>query len=135
MFRPQPLAQRSIVLDAVLDAVARASPGAFSQGQRDRPGGAGEIDKHLDALIDIVRRSTATRIEPYLAQILEDICSKCPHQSPSTHCSLRAAGLCQLYRHAATEVSAIAGALKEIRDPDYYEMHSPAMTAFLRNQN
>jgi hypothetical protein len=128
-------AHRSLVLHAVLDAVARASPGAFSQGAWDRPGGAGEIDKHLDQLVEIVRRTTATRIEPFQVQVLDDICSTCPHQLPSTHCPLRFARQCLLYQNIAEAVEAIADGLHEIGDARYYEMHSPGMTAFLRNQN
>ena len=127
--------QRSIVLDAAFDAVSRASPGAFSQGQRDRPGGADEIDKHLDALVAIVRRTTATRIEPFMTQILDDVCSKCPWQASGTHCGLRSARQCLLYRNVGIVVGAIAEALREIGDGEYWELHSPSMLGFLRNPN
>src|SRR4051812_9569112 len=56
---------------------------------RSFPGGLRDLDRHVDALIDIVRRSTAGRIEPYLAQILEEICPTCQYQCPSGYCPLR----------------------------------------------
>ena len=130
-----PPAHRSLVLHSVLDAVAKASPGAFSQGHWERPGGAGEVDKHLDQFVEIVRRTTATRIEPYQVQVLQDICSTCPHQFPSTLCQLRSAGQCLLYQNIAAVVDAIADGLHEIGDARYYELHSPAMTALMRNPN
>jgi hypothetical protein len=122
---PTPLTnlQRRDVFAAVFRALRATSPALFADGELNRPGGLVEIEAHLGALVDIVRRSTARLIEPYLAQIFEDICKKCPHQFDSTYCPLRSIGGCVLSSQTATIVAAIAGALREMGDLAYTGLH------------
>jgi hypothetical protein len=115
--------QRRVVLASVREAVASSWRGAFSDGERARPGGVDEIEARLDPLIDIVRRTTATRIEPFLVQILDDICDKCPHQLPSAHCPLRYQKRCVLYECAPAIVSAIGETLAELGDEEFLRTH------------
>ena len=107
--------------DQILTAVHAAVRSSHSPGEADaRPvEGAETIDTHLDALVNIVRRSTAQTIEPYLAQILEDVCCRCRHQSVSGYCPQRAAGPCVVFRFVAPIVRAIQGALHEMGDEEY----------------
>ena len=65
------------VMDAVEQDLRAADPRLFNDPQRSG-GPMGEVGRHLDGLVDIVRHATATRIEPYLAKILDDICEKPP---------------------------------------------------------
>lgn len=81
--------------------------------------GAAVLETHLDALLEIVRRSTAEAVEPYLSQILDDICSKCPHQTVSGYCPQRTAGPCVVFRFAEPVVRAIGRALREMGDEQY----------------
>ncbi|HEY8747636.1 MAG TPA: hypothetical protein VIM11_06670 [Tepidisphaeraceae bacterium] len=79
-----------------------------------QPGGLAQLDHHVNELIPIVRRSTATRLEPYLAQILDDICTRCPLQEPSAFCALRHEGTCIFFKRAGTIVAAVRRALREV---------------------
>src|SRR5215207_10100514 len=92
-----PPSKRAIVREAAFDALATACPGSFSDDRWRRPGGIVEVEKHLDQLIEIVRRTTAAQIEPYLVQILQDICQTCSHQEASGYCSLRGIRQCTVY--------------------------------------
>ena len=123
MSTPLPPSKRSVVLETVYDALATANRGSFSQERWNRPGGVLEVEQHLDQLVDIVRRTTARRLEPYQLQILEDICARCPHQESCGYCSLRKIHQCVLYECASALVEGIAAALVEIEDPDYLEAH------------
>ena len=117
---PDPISpvQLAIVRDAVRDALSHSSSSATSSPAVQH--GADRVsEENLDPLIAAVRRTTATRIEPFVAQVLRDICRKCPFQFPSAHCSLRCAGLCTLHADAVTAIDAIANALIEIGDPVY----------------
>jgi hypothetical protein len=90
------------------------------QGHSD---GVSLIDEHLDALIEIVRRTTATRIAPFQVQIMWDICEKCRYCFPSQYCPLRHMRLCALYAHAEALIEAIAAALRESKDAPYLSTH------------
>jgi hypothetical protein len=122
---PTPLtpAQRRHILAEIASTLHPPSPALPTQEEVQCACGLAEIETHLDALVDIVRRSTATTTEPYLAQIFDDICNKCPHQQPSTHCPLRLTGKCQLCRQTAAIVAAVAIALVEMDDPEYTQRH------------
>jgi hypothetical protein len=126
MMQPTPLTteQRRDVFAAMVRALRASSSALFAEVEVNQPGGPAEIETHVNALVDIVRRSTATSIEPYLAQIFDDICKKCAHQFASTYCPLRSMGGCVLCSHTATIVAAIAGALREIGDANYAGRHS-----------
>jgi hypothetical protein len=82
-----------------------------------------ESEDRIDQLVNIVRQTTAKRIEPYLFQILEDICPRCPAQYPNGWCLLRVLNKCALYSCAAEIVTAIAEELKAISDPEYLSIH------------
>jgi hypothetical protein len=86
--------------------------------------GARLIETHLDALVDMVRRSTATTVEPYLAQVHEDVCSRCTHQDVSGFCAQRVPGPCAVYRFAEPIVRAVGRALAEMGDEQYLAVHS-----------
>ena len=109
--------QHERVLTAVHSAVSTAYPLAEAQA---RPvGGSETLDTHLDALVNIVRCSTARTIEPYSAQILDDVCAKCTHQTVSGYCPQRAAGPCVVYRFGGPIVTAIQGVLHQIGDEEF----------------
>jgi nucleotide-binding universal stress UspA family protein len=103
--------QRINLLSAVADAVRRADADRPHGRGPDEPAVLAEVEKNLDTLVTIVRRSSADTIEPYLAQIQEQICNRCPNQLPSGHCPLRTCGECAFYRNANHVVRAIAGVL------------------------
>jgi hypothetical protein len=86
--------------------------------------GAKLIEEHLDALVEIVRRSTATAVEPYLAQIHEDVCSRCTRQEVCGFCAQRVPGPCAVYRFAGPIVRAVGRALAEMGDEQYLAAHS-----------
>ena len=107
-------AERRLLLDEVHDALRQDCPDVLNRSKSLPRGGLADLDKHVEELVRIVRRSTATRIEPYLAQILDDICAKCPYQQPSAFCPLRHEGTCMLYRCPGPVIAAVRRALREI---------------------
>jgi nucleotide-binding universal stress UspA family protein len=118
--------KRARVIRAIDRALREACPQAFAAGETDRPGGLADLYAHVGALVQIVRRSTTHRLEPYLAEILEDVCANCAHQDASGFCPLRQGGTCVLYANAGVVVEAIAGALREMHDEPYQAVHAPA---------
>lgn len=90
-----------------------------TEGESRSAEGAAVIENHLEELVGIVRRLTAEGVEPYLNQLVDDICSKCPDQTVSGYCPQRAAGPCVLYRFAGPIVAATARALREMGDEEY----------------
>jgi hypothetical protein len=120
---PLTLAQRRQILAEIARAINLDSPSATAVDQVGSGSGLAEIETHLDELVNIVGRSTATTVEPYLAQIFDDICNKCPHQHPSTYCPRRRTGRCQLCRNTAAIVIAVGRALAEMGDPEYAQRH------------
>jgi hypothetical protein len=99
------------IREAIHRALRQKCPDLFESGAADHAGGLEDLDAHLDDLVAIVQGTTATRIEPYLAQILDEICSKCGHQAPSGYCALRQRELCLLYAQAPAIIRAIASEL------------------------
>jgi hypothetical protein len=116
----QPLSaeQRYRILAAVYRDLFLSCPATAGEW-RTREGTA-VLETHLDALVDIVRRSTAEAVEPYLAQIHDDVCSKCPYQTVSSYCPQRVARPCIVYRLAQPIVKAIGSALREMGDERYF---------------
>ena len=106
--------ERRLLLDEVHEALRHECPGVWDRSESLPQSGLADLDKHVEDLVPIVRRSTATRLEPYLAQILDDICTRCPYQQPSAYCSLRHEGSCMLYRCAGPVIAAVRRALREI---------------------
>ena len=115
--------QRRIVIEAVREQLRTAAPHLFSPDGGDMRGAMDVIVLHLDELIDIVRRSTAQRIEAYDAQLLDEVCPHCPRQQPNQRCALREAGECALFRYIDAVVVSIGAALKEIGDVEYWFNH------------
>jgi len=107
-------AEREKVLLEIYTRLGQLSPDAVSAGQMEARGGLKDLERNLDAVVDIVRRTVPGHIEPYLAQFLEDICNRCPNQGPSAHCPLRFSGTCSLFRYPETIVGATRDALGEI---------------------
>jgi len=107
-------AERRLLLCEVNEALRLECQDFFEHFKSLPQGGQADLEGHVDELVPIVRRSTATRIEPYLAQFLDDICTKCPHQQPSGHCPLRHEGNCIMFRCAGPIVAATRRALREI---------------------
>jgi hypothetical protein len=108
-------AERRLLLAEVHETLRQECREALRQATAlGAEGSLAELDGHILELVPIVRRSTATRVEPYLAQILDDICAKCPHQDHSEFCALRYCGNCLLYRCAGPIVAAVRRALREI---------------------
>jgi hypothetical protein len=124
MLAPLTPSQRSIVLQHVMDAIAQLESGSQAPPRASRPGGACDVLANLDPLIDIVRHTTATHVEAYQVQILEDVCEQCANQSPLSDCDVRRRDRCLLYANAGILAEAIAKALIEIRDPEYLKTHA-----------
>jgi len=106
-------AERRLLLAEVHEALGQ-EPFEVLQKAEAQPGGLAVLDRHVEELVPIVRRTSATTLEPYLAQILDEICNHCPQQHPCAFCSLRYEGNCVFYRYAGTIVAAIRRALREI---------------------
>ena len=117
--RTKPLTpeQRSRILAAVYRELFVSCPA--TQGEARSAEGAKVMENRLEELVGIVRRSTAEAVEPYLNQFLDDICSKCPHETVSGYCPQRVAGPCVLYRFAGPIVAATARALRAMGDEEY----------------
>ena len=106
-------AERRLLLAEVNEALRNDGADVLLRAKA-QPDGLAQLDHHVDELIAIVRRSTATKVEPYLAQIMDDICTRCPKQEPSAFCALRHEGTCIFFKHAGTIVAAVRRALREI---------------------
>jgi hypothetical protein len=107
--------ERQSVLFQIYSRLARLSPNAISLEQMTVRGGLKDVERNLDAIVEIVHRSTSEHVEAYLAQFLEDICMHCPNQEPSAHCPLRLNGTCALFRYPQTIVGAVRDALTKIQ--------------------
>ena len=111
---PLTAAERRLISLEVREALERDYRNVLRQSNFVPKGNLADLDQHLDELVPIVQRTTADRIEPYLAQIMEDICTRCAYQQPSAYCPLRHEGNCLLYRCAGPIVAAVRRALREI---------------------
>ena len=111
--------QRAAVFDEILRELAPLCPELFDVRHDLDPGGLVELYGHLDELVEIVRRTTAAaaagRVEPYLMQVREHICSTCPHQLTGGFCPLRFRNTCVLSAHASRIARAIGRALCKSR--------------------
>jgi nucleotide-binding universal stress UspA family protein len=81
------------------------------------------VERHLDALVAIVRRTTSIRIESYLAEILDDVCTHCERQFPSRYCPLRYENTCALFSPHRGCGRRHHRALKKMEDPEYWFNH------------
>lgn len=116
--------QRESVLDALRKTLTLVGPDlGVSEVDEGYAGDAGEVYRNVDQLIAIARRTTADFVEPYMAQIQEEICTGCPHQFASGHCPLRQYRMCTLDRTVMPVFEAIAGALEHAGDPEYCQTH------------
>ena len=107
-------AEHRLLVGEVNEALRQDCRDVLERSRFVPKGNLTDLNQHLDELVPIVRRSTATQVEPYLAQILDDICTKCPYQQPSAYCTLRDDGNCLLYRCAGPIVVAVRRALRRI---------------------
>jgi hypothetical protein len=101
--------QRMAVLAAIRNAIVAEQAGMDTNVDEI----AARIERDLGKLVEIVRRTNSRRIEPYLAQILDEICPDCSSQCVCGHCTLRHEGQCYLYRHADVLIQAIESALAD----------------------
>jgi hypothetical protein len=98
------------------------------------PDGAQAVNEYLDELISIARRTTAKRVEPYLAQLLDDVCVHCAYQSNSGYCNLRQSQACTLFSSAERIFRSISRALESAGDEEYLRCHaSPNALPVLRS--
>jgi hypothetical protein len=118
-----PSEHRHRVLECAYQAVAREVGRRSADEVEGHSDGVNLIDENLDMLIEIVRRTTATRIEPFRVQIMWDICEKCRYLFPSQYCALRHMKLCLLYAHASVLIEAIAATLRNLNDDEYLATH------------
>lgn len=121
--------QRQKVLAAVWNVLRAERPHLFEQNRLQQPGGIMSLDAHLDTLVDMCRQMKADRIEPYLARIIDDVCSHCGQQNASGYCALRHSGACVLFSHARMILEIIDGALREMKDPEYLALHDSAVAS------
>lgn len=116
-------AGRQLVMDSIRHALLVVAPEWTRPEEYDRPGGLHDLEEKLDALIEIARRTRSDRVEPYLAEILDDVCSHCRNQRASAFCPVRHSGNCVLYACAGPIMWAIGGALRRLGDAEYLAMH------------
>jgi len=116
---------RHHVFLAVCRVMAEVEPAEFSGDRHSRSSidGLRHVNNHLDALIEVVRNTTADSLEPYVAEIRQDVCSHCRFQYPTGYCPLRGMGSCLINRHADRILPAIARALVELGDEQYLRSH------------
>ena len=114
--------QRATVLHAVRRRMTRVAP-ALMTGEGECFGSASSVDWNLDGIVDIARRTTAERLEPYVTQVLNDVCPGCPNQLPSGRCPLREIEQCVLCRYPGAVFGAVRDVLEEIGDPQYLAGH------------
>jgi hypothetical protein len=116
-------AGRALAMDSVRHALLVVAPEWTRPEEYDRPGGLHDLERKLDALIAIARRTRSDRVEPYLAEILDDVCTHCENQRASAYCPMRHSGNCVLYACAGPIMWAIGGALRRLGDPEYLATH------------
>lgn len=116
-------AGRELVMNSIRHALLVVAPEWTRPEEYNRPGGLHDLEEKLDALIELARRTDSDRVEPYLAQILDDVCPHCKNQRASAYCPLRHSGDCVLYACAGPIMWAIRGALRRLRDPAYLATH------------
>lgn len=107
-------AEKQYVLLRIYSQLGRLSPEVVSPKQAKTDGGLQNLEQHLDEIIDVVHRSSANHIEPYIAQFFDDVCARCPHQEPCGHCPLRSAASCVLFRFPQTIVAAVQDGLRSV---------------------
>ena len=118
--------QRKLVMESIRHALLVVAPESTWAEASARPGGLHDLERNLDALVEIARRTRSDRVEPYLAEILDDVCATCGNQRTSAYCPLRHAGDCVLYACAGPIMWAIGGALRQMGDPAYLAVHGAA---------
>jgi universal stress protein A len=111
--------QHADILSAVSKAIQDAEAERPASLVAEESAVLEEVEKHMDRLVAMVRRSSADQVEPYLAQIQEEICDRCPKQLPSGYCPLKSFGECAFYRNARPIIAAIARVMNKpaIREP------------------
>ena len=109
------LEQRGAVLAEILRELEDVCPELSDIHHERDPGALVELYGHLDELAAIVRRTAADaatdRVEAYLVEVQERICSTCAQEETDDLCLLRLRGICVLSAHAKRIVSAIGRAL------------------------
>lgn len=105
--QPLTAADRSELLGRIQSAVQTAEPEVGADAQQAGPISVEKLSPHLEDMIHITRRSSADRIEPYLAQMMEDICGRCPAQESSGFCPLRESGGCILFSNRRLVIEVI----------------------------
>ena len=93
------------------------------QNNLAEPDGEELISRNLGALVTIVRHTRSKRLEPFLFEILENVCSACPQQSTYGECALRDHSQCPFYRSPGAVIRTIATDLWRIHDREYVATH------------
>jgi hypothetical protein len=119
-------AERQLVMESIRHALLVVAPERVQPEASARPGDLHALESKLDALVAIARRTRSDCVEPYLAEILDDVCAKCGNQQNSGYCPLRHSGECVLYACAGPIMWAISGALRRMGDPEYLAVHGAA---------
>ena len=120
---PLDTARRQTALAAVWNVLRARHPELFDSAKLAQSGGITAIDTHLDQLVEMAREMTANRIEPYLARIIDDVCSRCPEQHANGYCPLRHDNSCVLFGEARIIFEVIDSALRNIGDEEYLRRH------------
>ena len=107
-------AQRQRLLDDLHGTLIRQTPNVAEKLSSQPAGNPAFFDRYLDGLVIIARCSTASQLETYLSQILDQVCSRCPYQQHSGFCALRHAGLCPLFCYAGPVLAALRQTLDDI---------------------
>lgn len=107
-------ANRQRLLDELHGTLLQHTPNVSEKLASQPAGNPAFFDRYLDGLIDIARRSTASQMETYLSQILDNVCSCCPYQQHSGFCPLRHAGVCPLFCYAGPVLASLRRTLEDI---------------------
>jgi hypothetical protein len=105
--------QRRRLLDELHGSLLRHTPNLSDTLLPHPAGNPVFFDRYLDGLVQIARRSTASQLECYLSQILDNVCACCAYQQHSGFCQLRHANVCPLYCCAGPVLESLNRALKE----------------------
>ena len=106
--------ERRLILAEIREELQRDAQDLLKRVGPNVPAGLAHLEANLEHLVAIVRRSSATHVEPYLSQIHDDICARCEHQERSAFCPVRHKNECILFCGAGPIVAAIRRALREI---------------------
>ncbi len=107
-------AQRGKLISDLTEMFQSVDPDVVAKAESANRCGIAEVHAHLEPLVAIVLRTTADQIEPYLYQVMEDICSRCSYCEPSSYCPVRWEGRCVFFQHMMAMVPRVKQSLAKM---------------------